>query len=269
MKCLFYVGEDFETFQDLLESVYEFLEKMKTLGTRDPIEFAQWYNQSLEASHRGLIQRQTPLSNSGNTPNDRTNEQPPNTRNFQEYEDVGTADDLLETQSIARQTGLNVGSISDRTSGYEGSRNESRSIDSVSIASRESIASQPIMQQQTYQNATSQREVTMSQSQTRLPVDTLSSRSAPSSGYGSGEPSRADTQSLGDRTIPANNSRSNGAESSGGIAGLECSVCRDAPAGVVLLNCGHCCACRSCASRLDNCPICRQRIRGTVLIRIA
>ena len=268
------VGEDFETFQNLLESVYEFLKNMEEVGTRDPIEFAQMYNQSLEATHRVVIQQQTTNYNGGNISNTRINEQTQNLTNFQEEENLseGTAEDLLESQSIARQTGLNVGSMSGRTSGYEGSLEESRSIDSVRMASRESLASRSATQQQTFQQATSQQEETISQSQTRPSGDTTSFRSTQSSGYSSEEPSRADALSLRGRTNPANTSvtsRSSGNESSGGIAGLECSVCRDAPVGVVLLNCGHCCACRSCASRLENCPICRQRIRGTVLIRIA
>ena len=285
------VGEDFETFQNLLDSVYEVLKKMEEVGTRDPIEFAQMYNQSLDATHRAVIQQQTANYNGRNISNARSNEQTQNLTNFQEEEILseGTAEDLLERQSIARQTGHNVESISGRTNGYEGSLEESRSIDSVSMASRESLASRSARQQQTNQQATSQQEETMSQSQTRPSGDTTFSRSNPDSEYGSEVPSRADG-----RTIPpeSDTSRSNNTESRGGIAGhqqqitnannipsainhrvepnedisgLECLVCY-APVGVVLLNCGHCCACRSCVARLDNCPLCRRRIQGTVRI---
>lgn len=61
-----YAGNDFESVQDLIESVYEFLEKMASFGTRDPIEFAQLYKQSLEAMHRDRA-AQTPAPNAHST----------------------------------------------------------------------------------------------------------------------------------------------------------------------------------------------------------
>ena len=43
-----------------------------------------------------------------------------------------------------------------------------------------------------------------------------------------------------------------------------CKVCFDAPSDCVFLDCGHMCACRKCAARVKNCPICRRHIARTV-----
>ncbi|RDD43445.1 E3 ubiquitin-protein ligase LRSAM1 [Trichoplax sp. H2] len=40
----------------------------------------------------------------------------------------------------------------------------------------------------------------------------------------------------------------------------ECSICMDAPANVVFLDCGHVCTCLKCAEAMTHCPICRQLI---------
>ena len=39
-----------------------------------------------------------------------------------------------------------------------------------------------------------------------------------------------------------------------------CVICLTQRRNVVILDCGHICACRSCAMRVDICPICRARI---------
>ena len=39
-----------------------------------------------------------------------------------------------------------------------------------------------------------------------------------------------------------------------------CVVCLDRPRSVVILDCGHICACHECAALLTNCPVCRRRI---------
>lgn len=39
----------------------------------------------------------------------------------------------------------------------------------------------------------------------------------------------------------------------------KCVVCQDQDKGVIL-NCGHLCACRPCAERIRDCPLCRVRI---------
>ena len=102
------IGEDNEINQNLLESVYEILEKMEEIGTHDPIEYAQIYNQSLEASHMAVFQQKTVNYNSKNIYNPRINDRFHNTTILEEFDDEGTAEDLLERQSIARQTGLTV-----------------------------------------------------------------------------------------------------------------------------------------------------------------
>ena len=43
-----------------------------------------------------------------------------------------------------------------------------------------------------------------------------------------------------------------------------CKVCFDAPSDCVFLDCGHMCACRKCAAKVKNCPICRRHIARTV-----
>ncbi|XP_069779383.1 baculoviral IAP repeat-containing protein 7-B-like [Narcine bancroftii] len=43
-----------------------------------------------------------------------------------------------------------------------------------------------------------------------------------------------------------------------------CKVCMDKEVGVVFLPCGHLVACRDCTSKIQNCPICRTLIRGSV-----
>jgi hypothetical protein len=40
-----------------------------------------------------------------------------------------------------------------------------------------------------------------------------------------------------------------------------CSICLDAPTCMVLVDCGHQCACRDCVKPLRECPICRMRIK--------
>jgi hypothetical protein len=45
---------------------------------------------------------------------------------------------------------------------------------------------------------------------------------------------------------------------------LLCKICLDHEIEVVFLTCGHQLTCTQCALALNNCPICRQVIRGTV-----
>ena len=42
--------------------------------------------------------------------------------------------------------------------------------------------------------------------------------------------------------------------------GEVCVICLDLPRNVVILNCGHICACRGCAEQLQECPVCRAHI---------
>ena len=42
--------------------------------------------------------------------------------------------------------------------------------------------------------------------------------------------------------------------------GEVCVICLDQPRNVVILDCGHICACRGCAEQLHECPVCRARI---------
>jgi hypothetical protein len=42
-----------------------------------------------------------------------------------------------------------------------------------------------------------------------------------------------------------------------------CVVCLTAPRNLILFNCGHCCLCFRCGSRLQKCPVCRSDITGT------
>ena len=46
--------------------------------------------------------------------------------------------------------------------------------------------------------------------------------------------------------------------------GNECVVCMDRPRDVVILNCGHICACRQCGTMLTVCPICRGHVAKIV-----
>ena len=39
-----------------------------------------------------------------------------------------------------------------------------------------------------------------------------------------------------------------------------CVICLERPRDIVILNCGHVCACRECSEQLENCPICRRNI---------
>jgi len=46
----------------------------------------------------------------------------------------------------------------------------------------------------------------------------------------------------------------------------ECVICQDASVDTVLINCGHAMFCRECVRKLDDCPICRQTITGSLRI---
>ncbi|CAB4018219.1 Mitochondrial ubiquitin ligase activator of NFKB 1 [Paramuricea clavata] len=43
-----------------------------------------------------------------------------------------------------------------------------------------------------------------------------------------------------------------------------CVICLTQPRNVVILDCGHICACRACATQVDTCPICRAEIARLV-----
>ena len=43
-----------------------------------------------------------------------------------------------------------------------------------------------------------------------------------------------------------------------------CVICMDRPRNVVILDCGHICACFTCAQQLNNCPVCRSGIARLV-----
>ncbi|XP_060551216.1 uncharacterized protein LOC132712796 [Ruditapes philippinarum] len=43
-----------------------------------------------------------------------------------------------------------------------------------------------------------------------------------------------------------------------------CKICMERPVNTTLLPCGHLVCCETCAGRLQRCPICRKRIKGTV-----
>jgi hypothetical protein len=45
-----------------------------------------------------------------------------------------------------------------------------------------------------------------------------------------------------------------------------CKVCMTEKISVVFLPCGHFCCCKSCASKLGNCPICRVTKTGTIQV---
>nr|CAD7443456.1 unnamed protein product [Timema bartmani] len=44
----------------------------------------------------------------------------------------------------------------------------------------------------------------------------------------------------------------------------QCKICMDKDATVVFLPCAHLITCTACAPSLNNCPMCRKNIRGTV-----
>ena len=46
-----------------------------------------------------------------------------------------------------------------------------------------------------------------------------------------------------------------------------CSICLDRSCDAVLLECGHSCACESCAAGLKECVVCRQKVQRVVVIR--
>ena len=48
-----------------------------------------------------------------------------------------------------------------------------------------------------------------------------------------------------------------------------CSICLDRVCEVVLLECGHSCACEECAQGLQECVVCRQKVHRVVVIRAA
>ena len=48
-----------------------------------------------------------------------------------------------------------------------------------------------------------------------------------------------------------------------------CSICLDRACEVVLLECGHSCACEECAQGLKECVVCRQKVQKVVVIRSA
>ena len=49
---------------------------------------------------------------------------------------------------------------------------------------------------------------------------------------------------------------------------LKCVVCLEAERAIILLNCGHVCACVDCAEKLvinyNRCPVCRADIMGAL-----
>ena len=45
-----------------------------------------------------------------------------------------------------------------------------------------------------------------------------------------------------------------------------CKVCLDQPSSVVFEPCLHCCACQSCAAKIQTCAVCRAPIEGRIRI---
>jgi hypothetical protein len=43
-----------------------------------------------------------------------------------------------------------------------------------------------------------------------------------------------------------------------------CKICLAAPLNCVMLECGHLCACQTCAHQLADCPICRRGVSRVV-----
>ena len=48
-----------------------------------------------------------------------------------------------------------------------------------------------------------------------------------------------------------------------------CKICMVSDANLVFLPCGHLVSCAACAPALQNCPICRALIKGTIRTYIA
>jgi len=48
-----------------------------------------------------------------------------------------------------------------------------------------------------------------------------------------------------------------------------CIICFTRPKSHVAIPCGHLCACSSCSARMEQCPICRERVLTWTLLRVA
>ena len=46
-----------------------------------------------------------------------------------------------------------------------------------------------------------------------------------------------------------------------------CQVCYEEEMNALFYACGHVCACEGCARQVDQCMICRERVRGVVKVR--
>ena len=46
-----------------------------------------------------------------------------------------------------------------------------------------------------------------------------------------------------------------------------CQVCYEGERDSLFYTCGHVCACETCARQVENCPICRERVKGVVKVR--
>lgn len=46
-----------------------------------------------------------------------------------------------------------------------------------------------------------------------------------------------------------------------------CQVCYEEEMDTLFYACGHVCACEPCARQVETCPVCRERVRGTVKVR--
>ncbi|KAF5196629.1 E3 ubiquitin-protein ligase sp1 [Thalictrum thalictroides] len=51
---------------------------------------------------------------------------------------------------------------------------------------------------------------------------------------------------------------------SDGLARDLCVICEDQEYNIAFVPCGHLCCCRSCSSKLTNCPLCRRRIEQAI-----
>ena len=50
---------------------------------------------------------------------------------------------------------------------------------------------------------------------------------------------------------------------------MQCKVCLDAYVGTLFLPCRHLLCCKECAENVQKCPLCRERIIGTIKVFVS